>query len=350
MPCSCPYSWCGKHSPQRRLSLLPDAFNALATALIKARQRMEVSAAILLGTRLVYTLVGGGLLWLGYDERTLLAAYGLVSLLASCAFWIALRVRPFGENPRMQFIRQANPATGWWVGIRCDLLARWRNVLRESTPFAVTGIVAMLYTRADLLLLSFWQGDAAAGLYGMAYRLWEAMGMIPSSFLDALFPELARLGGRGADVGRLQALYRRGWQIVCAGTALLAVAAQFAAMALIVLLYGRTPETSLSVSILRVLLLACPFTYLYLLNGHTLYAVGQQQRVTVAMVGVTTAKVLLNAWTVPRWSYWGAAGVALASEALLFIWLQFLVWRFVLHSSAARTAAGVNAGDEPVSD
>jgi O-antigen/teichoic acid export membrane protein len=255
----------------------------------------------------------------------------------------------------MQFIRQANPAADWRMGIRWqavlprgDFLVRWRSVLCESMPFAVTGIVAMLYTRVDLLLLSFWQGDAAAGLYGMAYRLWEAMGMIPSSFLDALFPELARLGGVGVDGGRLLALYRRGWQIVCAGAALLMAAAQMAATALIVLLYGRTPDTSLSVGVLRLLLLAFPFTYLYLLNGHTLYAAGQQQRVTVAMVGVTTTKVLLNAWAVPRWSYWGAAGVALASEFLLFAWLQFLVWRFVLRSPATRTAAGVNAGDGSV--
>jgi len=44
------------------LSLLPDAFSGLVAARIKAQQRMEVSAAITLGTRLVYSLVGGGLL------------------------------------------------------------------------------------------------------------------------------------------------------------------------------------------------------------------------------------------------------------------------------------------------
>jgi O-antigen/teichoic acid export membrane protein len=255
----------------------------------------------------------------------------------------------------MPSIRQANPAAVGRKGIpwqafvpQGDLLVRWRSVLRESTPFAVTGIVAILYTRVDLLLLSFWQGDAAAGLYGMAYRLWEAMGMIPSSFLDALFPELARLGGQRAGIGRLRALYRHGWQIVCAGAAFLMAAAQIAATALIVLLYGRTPDTSLSVGILRVLLLAFPFTYLYLLNGHTLYAVGRQQRVTMAMVVVTAIKVLLNVWAISRWSYWGAAGVALASEVLLFAWLQFLVCRFVLRPSATQVATGVNGDEEPI--
>jgi O-antigen/teichoic acid export membrane protein len=334
------------------LSLLPDALNALATALIKARQRMEVSAAILLGTRLVYTLAGGGLLWLGYDERSLLAAYGLVSLLGTCAYWIVLRVRPFVESLRIPFIRQASPAFVERRGIQWraflpqgGLLVQWRGVLRESTPFAVTGIVAMLYARADLLLLSFWQGDAAAGLYGTAYRLWEAMGMIPSSFLDALFPELSRLGSRGADWERLRALYRRGWRIVCGGAVLLAVAAQFAATTLILLLYGRTPDTSFSVGILRVLLFAFPFTYLYLLNGHTLYAVGRQQGVTVAMVVVTAIKVLLNALAISRWSYWGAAGVALASEVTLFAWLQVVVWRFVLRPSAVWPVTGMKEGD-----
>ena len=38
------------------------------------------------------------------------------------------------------------------------------------------------------LLLGLWQGEAAAGWYGAAYRLWEAVGLLPASLLDACFP------------------------------------------------------------------------------------------------------------------------------------------------------------------
>jgi O-antigen/teichoic acid export membrane protein len=308
------------------LSLLPDAFNGLVTAWIKARQRMEVSAAVQLGTRLAYTVAGALCLWRGLDERALLAAYGGASVLGSLAYGLVLRRWSPGLLPGSEGEREETRerTTGLCVYTR-GYLARWGAVLGESAPFAITGIVAMLYARADLLILSFARGDAAAGRYGMAYRLFEVMGMIPASFLDALFPELSRLGGRGVDLRRLRALYRRGWLIVGAGGVLLALAAQAVAKTLVALLYGRTADAAFAVGLLRVLLFAFPFTYLYLLNGHVLYAVGEQRRVTVAMVFATAAKLLLNAWLVPIWGVWGTAGVALASELLLFAWLQGLV-------------------------
>lgn len=302
------------------LSLLPDAFGALATAWVKARQRMEASAAIGLGVRGAYLVAGALLLWQGYDERWLLGAYAGTSLLGALAFGLVLR-RWTGEGVPFEGARE--PRRGW------------REVLGESMPFAVTGVVAMVYARADLLLLSFYRGDAVAGRYGMAYRLWEAMGMIPASFLDALFPELSRLSGQGASLARLRALYRRGWQVVALGALLLSAATQVAATTLGRLLYGRTPDAVAAVGILRVLLFAFPFTYLYLLNGHALYAVGQQRRVTVAMAAITAAKLLLNALAVPRWGTWGAASVALACEGALFAWLQWLVWRSLLRVPGA---------------
>jgi O-antigen/teichoic acid export membrane protein len=306
------------------LSLLPDAFSGLAAARIKAQQRMEVSAAIMLGTRLVYSLIGGVLLWRGYDERVLLGAYVVVSLLGAMAFGLVLQ-------------RWLQVGAGGKVATRGSRsCAGWCSVLGESMPFAITGIVSMVYTRADLLVLSFAQGDAVAGRYGMAYRLWEAMGMIPASFMDALFPELSRLGDQSLDRGRLRVLYRRGWQVVSVCAVLMSVVTQVAATPLIALVFGESADSGLAVGVFRLLLLAFPFTFLYLLNGHTLYAIGQQRRVTVAMLGVVAAKLLMDALIVPRWSTMGAAGVALASEGLLFAWLQFLVWWSLLRSSQAQ--------------
>jgi O-antigen/teichoic acid export membrane protein len=85
---------------------------------------------------------------------------------------------------------------------------------------------------------------------------------------------------------------------------------------------------------------------LYLLNGHALYAVGQQQRVSVAMAAVTAIKLLLDALIVPRWSAWGAAGAALAVEALLFGWLQYLVWQSVLRPAMSRGREDLAPADE----
>lgn len=303
---------------QRRLliavvspALLCDAFNGLAAARIKAQQRMELSSGITLSANVVTVLLGVILLRAGYDERGLLIAYWGIGALASAAYLSILsrwRVRPH------------------WV----NLPRRWRQVLREAAPFAVTGMVAMLYKRIDLLMLSYWQGDLAAGLYGAAYRLWEALGILPAAFLDALFPELSRLGDGRVGWAQLRSLYQRGRLITWLVTVLLALPALVGAPYLMSALYGQTPESPGATAVFRVLLLALPFTYLYLLNGHALYAVGQQRRVTAIMVVVVAANALANGVAVPRWGYWGAVAVACLSELLLFVLLQVAVRRFVL--------------------
>jgi O-antigen/teichoic acid export membrane protein len=292
-------------------ALLCDALNGLAVARIKAQQRMELSSAIQLAANVVTVLLGLLLLRTGYDERGLLIAYWGIGTLASLAHLSILR--------------------GWQVRPRwAGLPRRWREVLREATPFAITGMVAMLYRRVDLLMLSYWQGDLAAGLYGAAYRLWEALGILPTALLDALFPELSRLGAGRVGWARLRSLYRRARLATGLITALLTLFAMLAAPYLIPVLYGHAAGSAVTVRVFRLLLLALPFTYLYLLNGHALYAVEQQRRVALVMVIAVAANALGNAVAVPRWSYWGAVAVACLSELLLFGLLQAAVRRSIL--------------------
>ncbi|MBN1641592.1 MAG: oligosaccharide flippase family protein [Anaerolineae bacterium] len=301
-------------------SLLPDAFSAAATALIKARQRMAVSSAIGLATRTLYVLAGLTMLWRGYGAQALLIAYSAVGTMGAAAYAVVLR--------------------RWDVHARWSALAkRWRAVLGESVPFALTSLVTMLYTRLDLLVLSYWHGDVAAGVYGSAYRLWEALGMIPASYLDAFFPELARSSGEAGGRARLRALYTRGRRVLWVAIPLLVVPCLLLATPIISLLYGRTAETAVSSALFRVLLCAFPMTYLYLLDGHALYAAGQQRHVTVVMIAVTALNALANLLLIPRWSYWAAVGVALGSESLILILLHSAVRRAILRPQVDEAAA-----------
>jgi O-antigen/teichoic acid export membrane protein len=106
------------------------------------------------------------------------------------------------------------------------------------------------------------------------------------------------------------------------------------------LLYGQNADTAATSALFRAFLLAFPFAYLYLLNGHVLYATGRQIWVTGAMVAVTAANGLLNALLIPKWSYYGAAGVAIFSQVLLYILLRALVGRQILHRVTARAEPG----------
>jgi O-antigen/teichoic acid export membrane protein len=169
----------------------------------------------------------------------------------------------------------------------------------------------------DLILLGLWQGEFAAGWYSAAYRLWETLALLPTSILDAMFPEMSRLATSPDGLRQLRAQFASATRLMLIGGILLAIAGILSAAAIIPLIYGSKADYTPSIIPFRLLVCAAPAMFLYLLSGHTLYALGKQRRVTVVMVAVGLVNVALNLVVIPRWSIVGAASVALLTEWLL---------------------------------
>ncbi|MGD9404384.1 MAG: flippase [Anaerolineae bacterium] len=284
--------------PIGALLVLPEAIMGILRALVHARQRMEISGGIDMVVRLVAVAVSFLALRVGFGVLgVLLAAFG-ASLLGVLMYavvtwrWRVLRHFPWAPTA-------------------------WRACLAESYPFALTSIAAVIYTRIDLVLLGLWQGEIVTGWYAAAYKLWEAVGLLPASVLEALFPEMSRLSTRPGGRQGLSRLFRNAsWIMVVAGL-LLAAAGMLIAPLLMTIVYGSEGNYAPAVLPFRLLICAVPAMFLYLLGGHVLYALGKQRRVTVVMMAVGVVNVVLNVALIPRWSYWAAAAVALLCEWLL---------------------------------
>lgn len=298
--------------PLAALLLLPDAALGTMRAFVNGCQRMEISSAIDMGVRLLAVAASFPALMAGYGVSGVLVSTIGASLAGVTLYGLVLwrwKTLPFWR---------------WSV-------ADWRACLAESYPFALTSLAATLYARVDLVLLGLWQGEIAAGLYGAAYRLWETIGLLPASLLDALFPELSRLASSQEGRSRLCSLFRVASRWMFIGGLLLAVAGALAAGALISLVYGKASEYAPAVLPFRLLVSAIPALFLYLLSGHTLYALGRQRQVTAAMLAVGLVNVGLNLFAIPRWGFVGAAAVALGSEWLLAGSLYLLARRALAH-------------------
>jgi O-antigen/teichoic acid export membrane protein len=277
---------------------MPEAAMGAMRAFINGRQRMEVSGAIDVVVRLLTVttslpLLGAGLGVMGVLAATLGA--GLVGvLLYSSILW------------------HWRTASRWrWAP------AAWRADLSESYPFALTSIAAMVYARVDLLLLGLWQGEVAAGFYGAAYKLWEAVGLLPASLMEAMFPEMSRLTSSQDGRYRLRTLFRNATWVLLTTGLVLAAAGVLTAGILVPLIFGTEGDYAPAVLPFRLLVCGLPAMFLYLLCGYTLYSLDRQRRVTAAMLAVGAVNVVLNLYAIPRWSYVGAAAVALFSEWLL---------------------------------
>lgn len=290
------------------LCLLPKAALGILGGFANGRQRMDVTSAIDGFARLL-TLAGA--------VPALAAGFGVPGVLVCTAAADAAAV-----------LVHAAVLDSWQLLPRLRLApARWREALSEAYPFAATGIIAIAYRRLDIVLLGAWQGDLAAGQYGAAFRLWEAVGLIPASLLDAMFPEMARLARDDAGPRRLRRTLRRTAPALLAGGLLLSASGTALSGTLLPLVYGGTQMQRGAVAAFRIQVWAIPAMFLYLLNGHALYALGRQRWVTGAMAIVGLVNIALNLLAIPRWSVLGVSGVALLSAWLLWISLATLAGR-----------------------
>ena len=289
----------GRLLPLGAVLLLPEAAMGALRAFINGRQRMELSGLIDMAVRLVAVSASFPALVAGFGVAGVLVCTAGASLLGLVLY--AAILRRWRDWPRFSW----SPAAA-------------RTCLAESYPFALTSIVAMLYARMDLILLGFWQGEVAAGWYSAAYKLWETVGLLPASLLEALFPEMSRLSQSQEGRQRLRNLFHRGGRAMLVGGVLLAALGALTADRLIPLVYGTEGDYAPAVLPFQVLVCAIPAMFLYLLSGHTLYALDRQRRVTVVMLITGVVNITLNLIVIPRWSYLGAAAVALASEWLLW--------------------------------
>jgi O-antigen/teichoic acid export membrane protein len=174
----------------------------------------------------------------------------------------------------------------------------------------------MIYTRLDLLMLGAWQGEAVAGWYGAASRLYEAVHLLPGSLLDALFPEMARRHRVSGGRSWLRKFLARASVSLGATGLAVAVVGVVTGNWVLRLLYGSAvaPET---LEVWFILVWAIPPVFWFLLGGHGLYVMGEQRSVTWLMVAAAAANVLLNGVLIPAFSYRGAAAAVLVTQWML---------------------------------
>jgi O-antigen/teichoic acid export membrane protein len=187
----------------------------------------------------------------------------------------------------------------------------WRRILRAALPQGAVLIVGTVYFRLDLTLVSVISSHRQTALYGVAYKVIEALLWLPGMLMFALFPEMARVE-RGTE--RLREL---------AQTAFTSL--ELVALPLLVLFIGFAPdviavvggnEFAPAAGVLRLLVVAMVLGYFNLAFGWTMSALGQQTRLLRVLVITLVVNVGLNAVLIPADGARGAAIALIASEVV----------------------------------
>ena len=201
------------------------------------------------------------------------------------------------------------------TAFRRDLIDRafFRRTLPQALPLGLASIFVMLYFRTDSVMLEAIQGEVVAGQYGLAFRILEALILLPAIIVAAFLPRLSNLfGAQQQDAfGRLM---KRGVGSVTALSIVITLAL-FVAAPFVITLMDPDPASAPAIGALQVLIWTFPFACVnYLLS--TALTATDDQKALAWMLGIAAVfNIALNGALIPLYSLYGASVATLLTQA-----------------------------------
>jgi O-antigen/teichoic acid export membrane protein len=285
---------------------------------------MRIGLIALAGLSLFAGAISGALcsMFNAREEMRVSALFGLLSSLFTALFVLAALAAGWGlpgaitgatlaNLPPLLYVLRRWRRTAGPLRLTVDVPV-WRAALRRSFPYALLGVIGLVYFRMDSLLLTWMKGTEATGIYTASYRLLDAVTDVPGVIVAAMFPTLSRLHVESkpklkrAYLGALGTLALLGLPVL--------VGLLLFARPLILLLYGE--EYAASVVVLQLLAVAVYLIFIDTANTMVLYA-GENLRPVVLLSLVTmSANILLCLALIPPYAERGAALATILSTAI----------------------------------
>lgn len=278
----------------------------------RAFEVMKWDAVSTMGEKIA--VVAGGALFLGVGGSPASAlmgmAAGMVLTLVVNIYWVARHLASFETRRVRTRVLQAT--------------------LTRALPFGMMSFFVLVYFRIDQVMVERIVGDVAAGEYGFAYRLLEAVMLLPLVVMEGTFPRLSALFEHGERTEFLRILRRSLLVVVGLAVAVSGALYVFAGetVALVEWLAGRDGYAA-AAEPLRILAWTFPFMAAAGLLSFAL-AASNDQRMLALLLGLAAGfNVLANLWLIPRLGASGAALTTLWTEGGVALLLSLrLAWTY----------------------
>jgi len=161
-------------------SILMGTINGLFGTVYKARERMEIQAAFTIISTLGFSLGGVTLLLRGFGLLGISVLHLINTVILILAnYWVT---RSLFLTPKLNL----------------NVLS-WVSLMKKSYPYAGTLFLDRANSRVDSVLLTFFAGPEATGIYGIGYRVVKLLIRIPRVIRTVIFPSLARKYEQASD-------------------------------------------------------------------------------------------------------------------------------------------------------
>jgi O-antigen/teichoic acid export membrane protein len=174
------------------------------------------------------------------------------------------------------------------------------------------------------MLLSWLKGPHAVGIYGVAYRLLEAIVAFPGFFYVSVFPLLAQ-GAARRDLDNVRYVAQRAFDLLVLAAVPVVLGTAMLAPQIVDALAGS--KFGAAATPLRIVIVGAGSMFVNGLFTYVLIAIGRQALLVWVTLATLTLNVALNLALIPLYSYTAAAAVATGSELLTLVLLLVLVRR-----------------------
>jgi O-antigen/teichoic acid export membrane protein len=230
------------------------------------------------------------------------------------------------------------------IRLRFDFLL-WRQVIKAAWPIALSILFNLVYFKADSVILSLVKNSAAVGVYGASYKVLEVLISFPAMFAGLVLPLLASAWVM-ADRERFKRVLQKAFDAMIIIALPLAVGTQFVARPVMKLV---APEFRDSASVLQILIFATAIIFIGNLFANAVVAVNRQKVMMWLYLAVAVVSLTGYLIFIPKYSYFGAAYMTVASElmitaaAAMIVCMVTKAWLSMTVLGKAAVASGIMA-------
>ena len=265
-----------------------------ANAIFQKHLRYDLATlALTIGNIIIVVLVAGAVYGLSSRVGVIGVTTSLLLGLSITAIVSLFLVRQIEGPIRMSFDKMTAKA-----------------LFMASLPLGLTLLFNQVYFRIDSFVLALTRSTSEVGFYGLAYKMFELPIVIPTFFLNSVYPLLLV-----EQTPNFKKILRKSFFVLLIISLLLLVVFWFAAPLLI---YIR-PEFAESIPLLRVLTLGLPFFFLSSLVMWALIALGKQIVLAGIYGSLMAITIVLDVLVIPTFGAIGAAWITVGSEALVLL-------------------------------
>lgn len=198
--------------------------------------------------------------------------------------------------------------------IKLDLY-KWKKLVSESWPFAISGISYNFYTWVDTIILAMIIGQEAVGLYNAAYKLVFVFLFVPTIFNTAIFPLMSQY--YISSKYYLNLTFEKLFKMMMIVAIPLGVGTVIIANKVIIFVYGE----QFIGAVIAMQILIWSIVLIFARSPFERYLESSNKQLTVTkifLIGVI-ANITLNIIVIPKYSYVGAAIVTVLTDIIVMI-------------------------------